>query len=326
MTLAPEWQAVLLFAFVVVLTISAGARLIPFLARRSLGQSAYEDAPQTHAVKSGTPTMGGLLFVLALLVVVVLHFAAIWVLALAGLGLGCAAIGFVDDLIAIRGGRNRGLRARVKLAATAVVAVAFLLFAWHAAGAGFGVLWVWPGREILISETVWFALGLATIVATTHAVNLTDGLDGLAAGTVLPPLLVLTWIAWYTNSPSIVWVDLAIAAAVLGFLAFNRFPARLIMGDTGSLLLGGILAGTAILLGAQLLLVLIGVVFVAEALSVILQVTSFKLTGKRIFRMSPLHHHFELGGWPETKVTYVFWGASGACSALGAALYAGLGR
>ena len=153
-------------------------------------------------------------------------------------------------------------------------------------------------------------LSLAVVLATTHAVNLTDGLDGLASGTIVPPLIVLAFLAARQGSGDVAMVVIAMLGAVFGFLLYNRHPAKMFMGDTGSLALGGALAGAAILTGAQLLLILIGGVFVAETLSVILQVTSYKTTRKRIFRMSPLHHHFELGGWPETTVTARFWLAS----------------
>jgi phospho-N-acetylmuramoyl-pentapeptide-transferase len=157
---------------------------------------------------------------------------------------------------------------------------------------------------------LWYGLSLAVILATTHAVNLTDGLDGLASGTIVPPLAVLAFIALRQGSGSVAVVAVAVLGAVLGFLLYNRHPAKIFMGDTGSLALGGALAGAAILTGSQLLLLLIGGVFVAETLSVIIQVTSFKTTRRRVFRMSPLHHHFELGGWPETRVTSSFWLAS----------------
>jgi phospho-N-acetylmuramoyl-pentapeptide-transferase len=157
---------------------------------------------------------------------------------------------------------------------------------------------------------VWYALSLAVILATTHAVNLTDGLDGLASGTVVPPLALLAFIAARQGNTNVAIVAVAVVGAVLGFLLYNRHPAKIFMGDTGSLALGAALAGAAILTGSQLLLLLIGGVFVAETLSVIIQVTSYKTTRRRVFRMSPLHHHFELGGWPETRVTSSFWLAS----------------
>ncbi len=171
---------------------------------------------------------------------------------------------------------------------------------------------------IVASHWLWFVLGVCAIAGTIHAVNLTDGLDGLATGTMIPPLLVFASLA--TPVLSHVPEDAAAigVGACLAFLLFNRHPAKMFMGDTGSLALGALLSGIAILEGEMLLLILIGGVFVAEALSVIMQVSYFKATGgKRIFRMSPLHHHFELGGWPETKVTARFWTASLVLSALG---------
>ncbi len=335
MIFSSGWEALLLFVFVLVLTISTGARLIPWLQRFSLRQHAYEDAPQSHAAKTGTPTMGGLLFLLALVVAAIVARNNPFVIALVLLGLGCGLVGFIDDYLSIRRGRNRGLRARSKLLLTAIVAAGFLwyLLQEHAGPwtpAGLHALSLGLGIAVGLPDWGWFVLGLIAILATIHAVNLTDGLDGLAAGTVLPVLAVLAWMifraglasAWSLfEGRAILIVVPAVAGAVVGFLYYNRHPARLFMGDTGSLALGGVVAGCAIMLGMQLLLIVVGGVFVAETLSVILQVASFKLTGKRIFRMSPLHHHFELAGWPETKVTHRFWAASALCSLAGLALY-----
>jgi phospho-N-acetylmuramoyl-pentapeptide-transferase len=309
-----------LFVAVLAVTLVLGNPLIKALQKLSLRQQAYEDAPGSHAVKSGTPTMGGLLFLLALLLAAAWRPSAQTAL-LAGLGLACGLLGFVDDWTAVRRGRNRGLSARVKLGLTAVLAA---LFVWAAGAlvspALSGVVFNFGAAALHVPLWFWYALGWAAIVATTHAVNLTDGLDGLAAGSVLPPLAVFAWLAWRGGNGDVSAVDVALAAAALGFLAFNRHPARLFMGDTGSLALGGVLAGSAVLTGNHLLLPLVGGVFAAETLSVILQVASFKTTRKRIFRMSPLHHHFELGGWPETKVTRRFWTASALLSLAGAAL------
>lgn len=298
------------------LTVAAGKPLIAWLGREKYRQRAYEDAPQTHQAKTGTPTMGGLLFVTAPAVALALAPSPA-TLSFAVLMGGMAAIGFVDDLAAIRKARNRGLRARTKFGLTALVGAAFL--ALTAKGSRPRTLLLGPGRT---PGWVWYPLSLAAILGTTHAVNLTDGLDGLAGGTVLPPLAVLTVLALRAGQNDAAVFDVATAGAVLGFLVYNRHPAKVFMGDTGSLALGGALAGGAIVIGAQLLLPLIGGVFAAEALSVIMQVASFKLTKRRIFRMSPLHHHFELGGWPETRVTSRFWLASAALSGLGLALAA----
>ncbi len=298
------------------ITAAAGKPLVGWLARLKYRQKAYEDAPATHQVKTGTPTMGGLLFLTAPAVALALRPGRT-TLALALLVSGMAAIGFVDDLAAIRRGRNRGLRARTKFGLTALVGMAFLVVLANGARQGTTLLGL--GTTPL---WFWYGLSLLAILGTTHAVNLTDGLDGLAGGTVLPPLAVLTFIALRAGCTEAATLDVATAGAVLGFLLYNRHPARVFMGDTGSLALGAALAGGAIVTGSQILLPLIGGVFAAETLSVILQVASFKLTKRRIFRMSPLHHHFELGGWPETKVTQRFWLASAALSGLGFALVA----
>jgi len=290
--------------------------LIARLRDLKLRQRAYEDAPKTHQTKTGTPTMGGLLFLIAPLVTLVfVHDPQ--TIAFVVLVFGSAAIGVVDDMSAIRAGHNRGLRARTKFLLTALVGAAFLGILLNSGGfspqlLGIGATPLW----------VWYVLSLAVILAATHAVNLTDGLDGLASGTIVPPLVVLAYIAFRTAAPGIFIAIGALLGAVFAFLAFNRHPARVFMGDTGSLALGAALAGATILTGAQLLLPLIGGVFAAETLSVILQVASYKTTKRRIFRMSPLHHHFELAGWPETTVTTRFWLASAGLSAIGLALVA----
>ena len=288
------------FALVAVLA----PALIRYLRRAALRQHAYEDAPQTHQKKTGTPTMGGLLFLFAPLVAFAISRDLV-VLAYGLLIAGSALIGFIDDYLAIRGGRNRGLNARTKFLATAVIGAAFLSFVAFVTPDPHAVLFIGP-----VPYWVWYTLSLAVILATTHAVNLTDGLDGLASGTVVPPLALLAFIAARQGNTNVAIVAVAVVGAVLGFLLYNRHPAKIFMGDTGSLALGAALAGAAILTGSQLLLLLIGGVFVAETLSVIIQVTSYKTTRRRVFRMSPLHHHFELGGWPETRVTSSFWLAS----------------
>jgi phospho-N-acetylmuramoyl-pentapeptide-transferase len=291
------------FAAALALSASLGAPLIAYLRRLSYRQHAYEDAPATHQTKTGTPTMGGMLFLLAPLVALALTHDVL-TLSYAFLIAGSAGIGFIDDYLAIRRGSNRGLGARTKFLATALVGVVFLAVAGAQAPAG-GLLFVGP-----VPYWLWYALSLGVILATTHAVNLTDGLDGLASGTIVPPLLVLAIVAVRQGNGDVACLVAATLGAVLGFLLYNRHPAKMFMGDTGSLALGAALAGAAILTGTQLLLPLIGGVFVAETLSVIVQVTSYKTTRKRVFRMSPLHHHFELGGWPETAVTRRFWLAS----------------
>jgi phospho-N-acetylmuramoyl-pentapeptide-transferase len=303
-----------------IITALLGKPLIALLSRFAVRQTAYEDAPQTHQAKTGTPTMGGLLFGIAPLVALVL-FRSPETLALAVLVYACMAIGVWDDVMSIRTQKNRGLRALPKFALTGVAAVAFLVVAapQEPVLLGIGTIPAW----------LWYGLSIVVVMSTTHAVNLTDGLDGLASGTMLPPLLVLICAAFLTGAtspgsmmPAVSFFAAAMVGALLGFLIYNKHPARVFMGDTGSLALGGALAGVAILTHTHLFLLLIGGVFAAETLSVIIQVASFKTTGRRVFRMSPLHHHFELAGWPETKVTSRFWLASLVLSLLGFALIA----
>ncbi len=318
-----------------IVTALAGFVLLRVLTFFRLKQTVYEDAPETHRAKTGTPTMGGIA-ILASLAPLLLTF---WpaeprqgALALLFLVFACAAIGFIDDYLGIRFGKNRGLRARTKLLLTALVAVMFLRLAAESD------YLVSMGDQLFPTDTLfhagsfalhvphwlWLILGIAAITGTIHAVNLTDGLDGLATGSLIAPLTVIWMTAIAMGIPrGDQWPDILPLAigGLLGFFIYNRYPAKMIMGDTGSLALGALLSGAAILTGEMLLLIVIGGVFVAEALSVMLQVAYFKLThGKRIFKMSPLHHHFELSGWPETKVTTRFWIASVICSAVGWAI------
>lgn len=297
------------------------ALMLPLLRRLQLRQHAYEDAPQSHQAKTGTPTMGGIAFVLASLPLLLLHGKL--ATALTAMIAACAAVGFLDDFLGIRSGRNRGLRARTKFLMTALIAVVFL----RAIDASTGVyardaIFTSAWYTLMVPHWLWLLLGIATITATIHAVNLTDGLDGLATGVVLFPMLVLAIVAAAppANGTALAAAGL-LAGACAGFLIFNRYPARVFMGDTGSLALGAALSGIAILTGEMLLLILIGGVLVLEALSVIAQVAYFKSTGgKRIFRMSPLHHHFELEGHSEHRVTAGFWIASAALGAIGLAV------
>jgi phospho-N-acetylmuramoyl-pentapeptide-transferase len=303
------------FGGALVAAFALGRPLIVFLRSVSAKQIAYEDAPKTHQDKTGTPTMGGMLFLLGPLAALIAA-PSLTTAALVALTVACAAIGFADDYMAIRVGRNRGMRARTKLLLTAVAAAGFvwLMLATQPASS----LAIFGLGDVPVA--VFVLLSVCAIVATTHAVNLTDGLDGLAGGTVIPPLAVVAYVAFTRGQSDTGVFELAMIGSVLAFLAYNLHPAKIFMGDTGSLALGAALAGGAIVTGMQLVLILIGGVFAAEALSVILQVASFKMTKRRIFRMSPLHHHFELGGWPETKVTARFWIASALCSLAGAAL------
>jgi phospho-N-acetylmuramoyl-pentapeptide-transferase len=308
----------ILFGFAVAAL--AGLLALTVLDRLQVRQHAYEDAPESHQTKTGTPTMGGLIFVIVLVGAGLLARTAL-LTDLVFLVVFCAAVGAIDDLIKVRNGGNRGLPARTKLLATALGAAIFLRAVDAAWGQPTGAIFHAVGFSIIVPHWLWLLLGILAIVGTIHAVNLTDGLDGLAAGTMIPPLLVISFVAAGMQLSAASIASSAGAGACAGFLLFNRHPAKLFMGDTGSLALGALLSGAAILSGEMLLLIVVGGVFVAEALSVILQVSYFKATGgKRIFRMSPLHHHFELLGWRETKVTLRFWLASLVCSLIGWAI------
>jgi phospho-N-acetylmuramoyl-pentapeptide-transferase len=317
--MALSWIAQIVVGFVV--AAGAGAMLVRLLPKWQFRQIAYEDAPETHQQKTGTPTMGGISFVVAILAL--LLFPSIpFSNALVFLVIACAVVGFLDDVLAVRGGKNRGLRARTKYLATALIAIVFLRWIYESYTIFPRDVLFHAGTVVLVApHWLWLVLGILAVTGTVHAVNLTDGLDGLAAGTMVPPLAAFAAIGALQNVPIAISAALLGIGACLGFLVYNRYPAKMFMGDTGSLALGALLAGIAILTGEMLLLILVGGVFVAEALSVILQVAYFKSTGgKRIFLMSPLHHHFELTGLSETHVTGRFWLASVVCSLLGVAI------
>ena len=296
-----------LCAFGVVVLLSPIA--IPLLHRLKFGQVVREEGPAAHKAKTGTPTMGGLLILAGICVAaLVIHTSAPAVWLMLFVTLACGALGFVDDYIKVVLKRNLGLRAKEKLLGQILIAALFSWIITRYLGRG-TELWI-PGLNATWDLGFLFhVLVFFIIVGTTNAVNLTDGLDGLAAGTTAVAAGIFAAVSWLRGQPDVAGFFTIVAGAALGFLVFNRHPARIFMGDTGSLALGGALAAGAVLTGTELLLPVIGAVFVAEAMSVILQVASFKTTGRRIFRMSPLHHHFELGGWPETRVVRMFWAA-----------------
>jgi len=299
------------------LTLILGLPWIWILRRLKMGQMVRSDGPQTHWGKKGTPTMGGLIFLSAISLALLLDPTPLNVFALL-LTWGYALIGLADDALKVVFRRPLGLYARQKLGGQLFLGLVAGLLA---------VSYLHRGSEIITPvlkcswNLGWFYPLFAALVltATANALNLTDGLDGLAAG-------VTFWVAgaYILISRAAGQEDLALFAALvaggcLGFLVYNFHPARVFMGDTGSLALGAAVAFMAIMTKTELALILLGGVYVLEALSVILQVASFRLTGKRIFKMSPLHHHFELGGWPETGVVLFFWLLAFIC--VGAGLY-----
>lgn len=288
--------------------------LIPMLQRLKTGQNIREDGPQSHLSKAGTPSMGGIAIILSAVLVATVALA---VTDRLGLEYGLimfsfvvfGALGFWDDFIKILKKHNLGLRAWQKLAAQIIIGFVIAYFvANHTAN---GTTVFIPFVKSYVDFGIWYIPFIAfTIIAMTNAVNLTDGLDGLAGGVTA---LVAFFFAIAANvffAPASAAFCAALSGACLGFLVFNHYPAKLFMGDTGSLALGGGLAAAAIVSNLTLLLPIAGLIYVLEALSVIIQVGSFKTRGKRVFRMAPLHHHFELGGMKETKVVAMFYLAS----------------
>lgn len=308
------------FGLALVSTLVFGKIGIPLLQRLKAQQSIREDGPQAHLAKAGTPTMGGLFMILALVITVCIvppYSVTLWMLLFLTLGHG--ALGFSDDFIKAVKHRNLGLTAKQKLLGQAVLAIVFCYISIAYAALP-TTLWI-P----LVDSTVdlgyaYYVLAFIIILGTTNAVNLTDGLDGLATGISAIAGAAFAVVGLLVGSLSVTFFGIIVSAVCLGFLYFNANPAKVFMGDTGSLALGGAFAGMAIATKTELLLIVIGFVFVVEALSVILQVASFKTRGVRIFRMSPIHHHFELGGWSERKVVYIFWAVSLLMALLGIAL------
>lgn len=299
-----------------------GPVLIPYLHKLKFGQSIRECGPASHMKKSGTPTMGGLMMLAALIIALLWgQFTPHVIIALV-LTVGHAVIGFIDDYIKVVMKRNLGLTAKQKFLLQFILAGAYVYFAeTHIHNTE---LWV-PFVNMTV-DLGWgyYVLAFLLLVGTTNAVNLTDGLDGLVSFVSLPVTMVFAFIAYMQGMLDLCGFSLGLTGACLGFLLFNRHPAEVFMGDTGSLALGGAVAAMALLTHTELLLVIVGGIYVAEALSVIIQVTYFRFSGgKRIFRMAPLHHHFELGGWKEVKVVRVFTLVSCVLSILGLSLWLG---
>ena len=292
-----------------VVVLISGPIAIPMLHRLKFGQSIRTEGPKSHQVKSGTPTMGGIFMVIGIVAATVIcaELNTEILLALFIL-IGHFILGFLDDYIKVVKKRNLGLKARQKLLGQIIIAGVTIFFATEELGIQ-TTLWVPIIGETYDLGALYYVLVLLVIVGASNAVNLTDGLDGLASGCMAIASSCYAVICLITGHYALAIFCAAIVGACLGFLKFNFYPARIFMGDTGSLALGGAFAAMGILTHTELLLPVVGLIFVCEALSVILQVISFQTTGNRIFRMAPLHHHFELGGWKELKVVFVFWAA-----------------
>ncbi len=324
----------MLIAGVVALVISIliAPRLIGYMRTRGHGQYIREEGPQHHFVKAGTPTLGGLVILIALGVAFLsLSHYTTNALLVFFVTLGCAAIGFLDDAIKLTHRRSLGLNARWKLLLLAGIAVVVGIVTEHREFATDVYLPV-VNRELPLSWA-WYVLVFLMIAGTASAVNFTDGLDGLAAGTgiiavfTFTAMAVIAWIrSGVPGERNDLYIDLsilgaALIGAIVGFLWYNAWPAEVILGDTGSMAIGGGLAAFAIVMKTEFLLLLIGGIFVVETLSVIIQVLSFKYMGKRVFLIAPIHHHFEMKAWSETKIVVRFWIITAIFCAIAFALY-----
>lgn len=296
----------MIIAFLITLII--GPTVIKFLNKNEIGQSIREDGPQSHLSKTGTPTMGGIIIFIGLVITVFTSgylTKEMNVLILATFGFGL--IGFIDDFIIVVMKRNLGLRAHQKLIGQILFAVILAVYQWNTSTLGTKVIIPFMDKGYLDLGIFYIPFIVFVVVGTVNSVNLTDGLDGLASGVTLIVLSFFGFIAFKWAIPCISIFSIALAGACLGFLVHNAYPAKIFMGDTGSMALGGAVAAIAVLLNLPLVLPIVGGIYFLETLSVIIQVLWFKLTGKRVFLMSPLHHHFEHKGWKETTVVIVFY-------------------
>lgn len=310
-----------------VFSILLGPLFIPILRRLKFGQQIRTEGPEAHLKKAGTPTMGGTIILLALLFAV-LFFSRFsgeidykfYVLLTATMGYGL--VGFLDDYIKIVFKRSLGLTAKQKLLGQLIVSlIVCVLLATNGHSTDVSI----PLTDIYLPlGWLYYPFIILLMMGMSNAVNFTDGLDGLLSGTSAIAFGALTVLAMMYSQPEVAVFAAAMIGAVLGFLVYNAHPAKIFMGDTGSLAIGGAVTGVAVLLKEELLLLIIGGVFVIEILSVIIQVISFKTTGRRVFKMSPIHHHFELIGWSEWKVVIVFWLAGLLFAALGLLINKGL--
>src|SRR5579862_7010195 len=316
-----------------IISILAGPAFVDFLRRHEFGQQIREEGPEHHSVKQGTPTMGGLLIVLAAAIAfLATSDYTVPALTIFGTAVACGGIGFLDDWFKLRHRRSLGLNARWKMVFLLAITVAVGLAAHHQKLSHKVFV---PIVDTHVSlGWGWYVLVFFVIAGTVNGVNLTDGLDGLAAGTSIIALFTLTAMAVtiyirevapngnrIANRLDAAYIGAAIIGAAVGFLWFNAFPAEVFMGDTGAMALGGAIGAMAIFLKVELLLLFVAGIFVIEALSVVIQVISFKWWGRRVFLMAPIHHHFEMKSWSETKIMVRFWIVAGILCTGGFALF-----
>lgn len=331
----PTFIVFLAVVVTMVLTMVLMPAFIRFLRRSSIGQQVRDDGPETHLVKQGTPTMGGVVMLVAVIACTLLvGVPTPEMFLLLGATVAAGLLGLVDDASKVMHERSLGLTPSAKLLGQFGIATVFVLVAVNVIGIAPTVTipFVYTFDLGILTTVLPIGQGIAIpwlyvlfvnilMVGMCNAVNLTDGLDGLAAGTVMVVMIAMAGIAFRSGVLEPAVFSAALAGACVGFLWFNSYPADIFMGDTGSLALGMAFGGLAVLTKTEVLSLIIGGLFVAEALSVMIQVFYFKKTHKRIFLMAPLHHHFEKKGWSETKVVVRFWIVSGMLAAVGFALY-----
>jgi len=300
---------VMMFIISFFLTLAMGPVFIPFLTKLKFGQTVRDDGPQSHLKKTGTPTMGGFIFLVPLLIMSIFYARYdVRILPIALVTIGFGLVGFLDDFIKVVKKRKDGLYWNQKMLGLLIVAV---IFSFYVSNTEIGSDIIIPlfGMEKTI-DLAWFFVPftILVLIASTNAVNITDGLDGLCAGVTLVVTLFFTVVAMTRCEWEYIKIFCSIlSGGCLAFLAYNAHPAKVFMGDMGSLALGGAIGAVSIVMKMPFILFVAGGIYVIEALSVMIQVASFKLTRKRVFKMAPIHHHFELSGWREVKVVYVFW-------------------
>lgn len=309
----------------ILISIAMGPFMIPFLKQLKVGQNIREEGPSRHYAKAGTPTMGGIIIITAVMVASFLMAgASAEALSAVLVMLAFGAVGFWDDYIKVVLKRSLGLRAREKLGLQLLIGLLFGFLLLFYFDRGTAVVVPFTGQLIDLG-TFYIPFLIIVVMSTANGVNLTDGLDGLAAGVTFFVAAIFVIVSLMTGHYNLAIFCGALTGSCLGFLVFNRHPARVFMGDTGSMALGGAIAAAAAITRSELALIIIGGVYVIETLSVILQVISYQTTGRRIFRMAPLHHHFELIGWTETRVVRGFWVASLFFVLLGIFSFSGIG-
>ncbi|MBE7051005.1 MAG: phospho-N-acetylmuramoyl-pentapeptide-transferase [Ruminococcaceae bacterium] len=298
---------ILIISAVISFVIAAvcGPILIPVLHRLKFGQEIREIGPSWHQKKSGTPTMGGFIFIIPILVCTLAFIRTSTATALVLFALSFGVVGFIDDYIKVVKKRNLGLTEKQKFLMQLLFSVLFICISLYWLELIDTKIFIPFAKTEIDFSWFYIPLALFVLIGTTNSVNLTDGVDGLAASVTVVVAVFFAIYAFGCQMYDIAAVNIISAASLAGFLIFNRHPAKVFMGDTGSLFLGGLVCSNALLMKNPLILIVAGGVYVIETLSVILQVASFKMTGKRIFKMSPIHHHFEMCGWSEVKIVTV---------------------